>query len=190
MEIHGHSGLDGVLHMPPLDHPSVSHWYNQFEPPTPKSGDGTAVPALIRYLEDLPEGETISIVITGPCTNIAAVRHLRPELYDEKVDKAIIMGGAFDIPQWTPYAEFNIAVDPDALAELEKSEKVPLVLVPLNVTHKAIFDRKTHARLLDPKVMDLEEGEELPRPVSMLRESLSTMLTFFVSTAGVCIDAG
>ena len=136
--------------MPPLDHPSVEHWYNQFEPADAKQGDGTAVPALIQYLERLPEGETISIVITGPCTNIAAVRHLRPELYDGKVDKVVVMGGAFGIPQWTPYAEFNIAVDPDALDELTKSVKVPVVLVPLNVTHKAIFDQKTHARLLDP----------------------------------------
>lgn len=148
--------------MPPLANPSVRHWYDQFEPstdssdldknePQTKEGDGTAVPALIAYLENsVPEGEKITVVITGPCTNIAAVRHLRPQLFDTKVDKVVIMGGAFDIPQWTPYAEFNIAVDPDALDELLKSRNVGVVLVPLNVTHKAIFDRKTHARLLDP----------------------------------------
>jgi len=148
--------------MPPLAHPSVRHWYDQFEPstdssdldknePQTKEGDGTAVPALIAYLENsVSEGEKITIVITGPCTNIAAVRHLRPQLFDTKVEKVVIMGGAFDIPQWTPYAEFNIAVDPDALDELLKSRNVGVVLVPLNVTHKAIFDRKTHARLLDP----------------------------------------
>lgn len=90
------------------------------------------------------------MVITGPCTNIAAVRLTDPRLYDEKVDEVVIMGGALDIPQWTPYAEFNIAVDPDALDELTKSREVRVVLCPLNVTHKAIFRREVHARLLDP----------------------------------------
>ena len=33
----------------------------------------------------------------------------------------------------------------------------------------------------DRSVKELKEGEELPKPVSLLRESLSTMLTFFVS---------
>jgi hypothetical protein len=33
----------------------------------------------------------------------------------------------------------------------------------------------------DSSVTDLKEGDELPKPISQLRESLSTMLTFFVS---------
>ena len=148
VSIHGHSGLDGVLHLPPLDHPAVQHWYTQSQ--ANAEGDGTAVTAIIDYLIALPQGEKVTIVITGPCTNIAAVRLARPELYDDKVDEVVIMGGALDIPQWTPYAEFNIAVDPDALDELVKSNKVRVVLVPLNVTHKAIFGREVHARLLDP----------------------------------------
>lgn len=35
-------------------------------------------------------------------------------------------------------------------------------------------------------VTDLKEGDELPKPVSQLRESLSTMLTFFVSPPSRC----
>jgi inosine-uridine nucleoside N-ribohydrolase len=48
------------------------------------------------------------------------------------------------------FLEFNIATDPDALAELLKSRKVPVVLAPLNVTHQAFFDEETHAQLLSP----------------------------------------
>jgi inosine-uridine nucleoside N-ribohydrolase len=135
--------------MPPLSHPSVTHWYNQFEPPV-KTGDGTALSGLTDFLRSIPDGEKASIVITGPCTNIAALRLLHPELYDRKVDRVVVMGGALGIPQWTPWAEFNIAVDPDALDVLLKSEDVPVVLVPLNVTHQAIFGEEVHARLLDP----------------------------------------
>ena len=38
-------------------------------------------------------------------------------------------------------------------------------------------------RLWDRSVTDLKDGEDLPKPVSQLRESLSTMLTFFVSSS-------
>jgi inosine-uridine nucleoside N-ribohydrolase len=126
----------------------VHHWYTQSH--ANAKGDGTAVTAIIDYLTTLPRGEKVTMVITGPCTNIAAVRLAQPELYDDKIDEVVVMGGALDIPQWTPHAEFNIAVDPDALDELTKSSKVRVVLVPLNVTHKAIFGREVHARLLDP----------------------------------------
>lgn len=118
-----------------------------------------------------PDGtvkEIVSMVITGPSTNVAAFKQKYPELYESGViDRAVIMGGAFDVPQWTPFAgrypfhycsvradrrftEFNIATDPDALAELLTSRKVPVVLAPLNLTHQAIFDEETHAQLLAP----------------------------------------
>lgn len=55
-----------------------------------------------------PDGsvrETVSMIITGPSTNVAAFKLEYPELYDAGViDRAVVMGGAFDIPQWTPFA--------------------------------------------------------------------------------------
>jgi inosine-uridine nucleoside N-ribohydrolase len=55
-----------------------------------------------------PDGsvkEVVSMVITGPSTNVAAFKQQYPELYESGViDRAVIMGGAFDVPQWTPYA--------------------------------------------------------------------------------------
>lgn len=54
------------------------------------------------------------------------------------------------IESLTSRSEFNVATDPDALAELLKSPNVPIVLVPLNVTHQAIFKEEYQARLLDP----------------------------------------
>jgi uridine nucleosidase len=153
VEIHGHSGLDGVLHMPPLSHPTVQHFYTQSDNNEVNAQDEAevpAIPALIAALESLPQDEKMTIVITGPCTNIARLRQLEPTLYDRKVDQVVIMGGSLGIPQWTEHSEFNINVDPDALWELNQSTTVRLVIVPLNITHQAIFDRKVHARLLDP----------------------------------------
>lgn len=67
-----------------------------------------------------PDGsvkELVSIIITGPSTNVAAFKQKYPELYDSGViDRAVVMGGAFDIPQWTPYAGQSVF---DLLAEFK-----------------------------------------------------------------------
>lgn len=179
VSIHGDSGLDGVKNLPPINHPVVRKWHDQHG-----AEGATVVEALknmveSRLNEDGSVRETVSVVITGPCTNVAAFKRKYPELYESGViDRAVVMGGAFDVPQWTPYAEFNIATDPDALAELLTSSKVPIVLAPLNLTHQAIFDEETHAQLLSPGCL-WKEGQPLPKPKSEFRESLSTMLTFF-----------
>ncbi|GHJ88667.1 hypothetical protein NliqN6_5069 [Naganishia liquefaciens] len=179
VSIHGTSGLDGVKHLPPPEHPAVQMWHDQHGP-----ANTTVIEAFREMVESRlnPDGsvkEVVSVVITGPSTNVAAFKQKYPELYESGViDRAVIMGGAFDIPQWTPYAEFNIATDPDALAELLTSRKVPVVLAPLNLTHQAIFDEETHAQLLAPG-SSWKEGEPLPQPKSEFRESLSTMMTFF-----------
>lgn len=132
-----------------METPSVQHWYHQFQPAdTP--GDGTAIPAIVSCLESLPQDEKLTLVVTGPSTNAAAVRLANQELFDAKVEKVVIMGGAFDIPQWTPYAEFNVAVDPESLDILTQSKTVPIVLCPLNCSHQAIFTAETNAKLLDP----------------------------------------
>ncbi|KAJ9105160.1 hypothetical protein QFC19_003619 [Naganishia cerealis] len=160
VSIHGDSGLDGVKNLPPIDHPVVRKWHDQHHPV-----DATVLKALktmveSRLDEDGSVRETVSMVITGPSTNVAAFKREYPDLYESGViDKAVVMGGAFDVPQWTPYAEvhiglrlqeFNVATDPDALAELLTSRNVPVVLAPLNLTHQAIFDENTHAQLLSP----------------------------------------
>ncbi len=49
--------------------------------------------------------EKLTIVITGPCTNIAKFRMDHGELYEDRVEKVVVMGGALGIPQYTPYAE-------------------------------------------------------------------------------------
>lgn len=53
----------------------------------------------------LNEDGSVKEIVTGPSTNVAAFKLKYPELYDSGViDRAVIMGGAFDVPQWTPFA--------------------------------------------------------------------------------------
>jgi inosine-uridine nucleoside N-ribohydrolase len=62
-----------------------------------------------RLNEDGSVKETVTMIITGPSTNVAAFKLKYPELYDSGViDRAVIMGGAFDVPQWTPYAGMSL----------------------------------------------------------------------------------
>ena len=66
------------------------------------------------------------------------------------------MGGAyFEVGNITPAAEFNIYVDPEAAAEVF-SAGVPLVVMPLDVTHKALT---TQARVDAFRAMGTRVGD-------------------------------
>lgn len=55
--------------------------------------------------------EPVTIVSTGPQTNVALLLNSHPELHS-KIARIVIMGGAMGLGNWTPAAEFNIYVDP------------------------------------------------------------------------------
>lgn len=79
--------------------------------------------------------EKITIIITGPMTNIAVFLMIYPELKD-KIEKFVIMGGSSIGGNVTPSAEFNIYVDAEA-ADIVFKSGVDIVLCPLDVTMKA-----------------------------------------------------
>ncbi len=55
----------------------------------------------------------LSPLSTGPQTNVALLLNSHPELHS-KIARIVIMGGAMGLGNWTPAAEFNIYVDPEA----------------------------------------------------------------------------
>ena len=55
-------------------------------------------------------------------------------------------------------------------------------MIPINVTHTAIFEHFYHSMLLDPSKPPHFSGINLPAPVTPLRYTLSTLLTFFSET--------
>ncbi len=71
-------------------------------------------------------------------------------------------GGFFEGGNVTPTAEFNIYVDPQA-ADVVLKSGTPMVMVPLDVTHKALTTAKRIAGLPQPR----HEGRA-PRPAEML----------------------
>lgn len=52
-------------------------------------------------------------------------------------------------------------------------------MIPLNVTHTAIFSRPIQARLLSPSAPPLQPDDPLPIATTPLRRMLSTLVSFF-----------
>ena len=117
--VHGESGLDG----PPLPGPE---------------GEPVELEACELMAQVLREsGEPVTIVSTGPLTNVAALLLSHPEL-KEKIGGISLMGGGVTHGNWTPAAEFNILVDPEA-ADLVFRSGLPITMAGLDVTEKALI---------------------------------------------------
>lgn len=108
--------------------------------------------------------EPVTIVSTGPQTNVALLLNSHPELHS-KIARIVIMGGAMGLGNWTPAAEFNIYVDPEA-AEIVFQSGIPVVMAGLDVTHKA----QIH-------VEDTERFRAIGNPVSTI---VAELLDFFL----------
>ena len=122
--VHGKTGLDGI----PRPDPTL--------PLHPQH----AVDTIIDALRNHPPG-TITLCPLGPLTNIATAFQRAPDIIP-RVAEIVLMGGAyFEVGNITPAAEFNIYVDPEA-AEIVFKSGVPLVVMPLDVTHKALTSRE------------------------------------------------
>ncbi len=96
----------------------------------------SAVDFLIQSFSGRP-GE-ITLVTTGPVTNIAKALLKEPSIAD-KVKRAYILGGAFNIyGNITPVTEYNIWADPEA-AKIVLNSDMRITLVPLDVCENNLF---------------------------------------------------
>ncbi len=121
--VHGKTGLDGP----------------QMADPTMPLQKQHAVDFIIETLRREPSG-TVTLCPIGPLTNIATAFERAPDII-ARVQEIVLMGGAyFEVGNITPTAEFNIYVDPEA-AKIVFGAGVPLVIMPLDVTHKALTTR-------------------------------------------------
>jgi inosine-uridine nucleoside N-ribohydrolase len=117
--VHGESGLDGPDLPPPSGAPVASH----------------AIDYLADRLAAAPA--PITVVPTGPLTNIALLLARYPDVAD-KIERIVLMGGAIAEGNVTPAAEFNIWLDPEAAARVFASG-IDVTMVGLDVTHKALM---------------------------------------------------
>jgi pyrimidine-specific ribonucleoside hydrolase len=115
--VHGESGLDG----PDLPEPTTAPI------------DADAVEFLASALEP-----GVVLVPTGPLTNVAQLIERHPEVTGG-LERIVWMGGAIAEGNVTPAAEFNAFVDPEAAAIVFASG-IPVTMIGLDVTHKALFD--------------------------------------------------
>lgn len=115
--IHGDSGMDGPLLPEPKQRPDERH----------------AVDLIIGLLLE-SEGD-ITLVPTGPLTNIAMAMRREPAIVP-KIKEIVLMGGG-TFGNWTPAAEFNIYADAEA-AKVVFESGVPLTMMGLDVTHQAL----------------------------------------------------
>ncbi len=137
--IHGATGIDGI---------------DAFDPVTPLQ-DEHAVAFIIDTLlesrkvtgpfEKGPKGP-VTLVPTGPLTNIASAIVAEPQILDS-INEIVIMGGAMrEGGNRTPSAEFNIMVDPHA-ADIVLSCGRPITMMGLDVTHQVLSTEERVARI-------------------------------------------
>lgn len=93
----------------------------------------------------MEQKEKITLVVTGPCTNIAMLFRLFPQV-KEKIDQIILMGGGVKCGNCTAAAEFNIYEDPEA-AQIVFQSGIPIVMAGLDVTWQCGLTRKQIEKL-------------------------------------------
>lgn len=116
--VHGKSGLDGTS----LPEEPIKQIINQH-----------AVDLIIEKVTD--SDRDITIVPTGPLTNIALAIRKAPQIIP-KIKEIVLMGGG-TYGNRTPAAEFNIYVDAEA-AKIVFESGVPIEMFGLDVTHQAL----------------------------------------------------
>jgi inosine-uridine nucleoside N-ribohydrolase len=126
-EVHGETGLDGPDLPPPRGAPVDEH----------------AVEFLAAQLA--AAGRPVTLIPTGPLTNVALVLATRPEAA-EHIERIVLMGGAIAEGNVTPAAEFNIWNDPEAAARVFASG-LDVTMIGLDVTHRALMTGEHAERL-------------------------------------------
>ena len=117
--VHGKTGMEGAPMHEPAMPLQAAH----------------AVDFMIDTLRREPAG-TVTLCPVGPLTNIALALLKAPDIAS-RIKEIVLMGGAyFEGGNVTPSAEFNFYVDPHAAQQVLHAG-IPLVMLPLDVTHKA-----------------------------------------------------
>ena len=179
-DIHGESGLDGTTCLP--------------TPTVPVKADRTAVDAMYEALIATPKG-TAWVVPTGALTNAALLFAVHPDLIDHIAGLSIMggaIGGGFtDAPlgtvtgegerfgNITPYAEFNVYIDPESAKSLLSNSTLAAktTLVTLDLTHRFLATQDVQKAMLHGYERNSNNSEP-----SLVRKLFVEILTFFAKT--------
>ena len=116
--VHGVSGLDGPV----------------LPEPRRKPLELDACELMAKVLEE--SEDPVTLIPTGPLTNVASLLLLYPYL-KSKITRISMMGGGIKHGNWSPAAEFNILVDPEA-ADTVFSSGILITMAGLDVTERAL----------------------------------------------------
>lgn len=127
--VHGATGIDGI---------------EVFDPVTPLQ-EQSAVDFIVETLL-AAAADSITLVPTGPLTNIATAIRREPGIL-EAVSGIVLMGGAMrEGGNYSPSAEFNILVDPHAADIVFRCGR-PITAMGLDVTHQVLSTRERVASI-------------------------------------------
>lgn len=129
--VHGPTGLDGADLSDPVLEPAEGH----------------AVDRIVELLMAGDDGD-VTVCTLGPLTNVALAMVQEPRIVPKMAELVMMGGGFFEGGNTTPAAEFNVFVDPHA-AHVVFSSGVPIVMMPLDVTHKAFTNADRIQRFAD-----------------------------------------
>ncbi|MGG7517337.1 nucleoside hydrolase [Allorhizobium undicola] len=127
--VHGKTGLDGAV----VDEPVMT------------VSDQHAVDFIIDTVRREEPG-TVTLCTLGPQTNIALALQKAPDIAPRLREIVMMGGGFFEGGNITPAAEFNVYVDPQA-TKIVFASGVPIVMMPLDVTHQLLTTRDRVARI-------------------------------------------
>lgn len=133
-------GLDMPLSgWPPGDKPDAREIHgdlglgpNDYDDLGPDPARLSAIGAVDLILETYREPSDVTLLVTGPLTNVAEALRREPNIAGN-IPRIVFMGGAFRVPgNIAPYGEFNVWMDPVAAAEVFASP-IPMTVIGLDV---------------------------------------------------------
>ncbi|KAK4525489.1 hypothetical protein GAYE_SCF13G3397 [Galdieria yellowstonensis] len=157
VEVHGETGMDGA------DFPLVA---------IPKVDERKAWHLMADIVSLYSAECPVTIVATGPLTNVALFVTLYPELRSRI--RIVLMGGTFERGNIHPTAEFNILHDPEA-AHIVFHSGVYLTMIPLDLTHQVLV---TEDILRKIQSLDSQFAKNMAGLVEFFRDSYQKIFGF------------
>lgn len=128
--IHGNTGMEGDWPLPSKE--AYDYVRNL-------SSQNHFTTQIYRHFKDL--GKPITILATGPLTNVALLLFNHPDI-KVHIEKIVFMGGSMGFGNTGALSEFNIHADPFA-ASMVCESSLPIYMIPLEGTDSAKFSEKT-----------------------------------------------
>lgn len=163
-EIHGDSGLDGAWFPP-----------HGLQAQTFASDDEAADAIYDRIIASSSDAAPVVFITTGAQTDLARLLLRHPDV-QRRISAFVFMGGSTDgTGNTSPYAEFNIEIDPEACSQCLASQIPRIVMVPLQVTHTALCTDDVMGRI---RAMQTPFSETVCHLLLFFRETYRTVFGF------------